>query len=287
LGARVSLLGHALLGASFAVLDCFEMASTLALRSVMRLGSAFAVLRSLRLGSSLSVLDFGFFGSSVSLRSFSRLGRALSYGGVLNFYGDLEVMAPAGIYGPETSDDSRTRRLSFPESDFGGLFHGLWYADYALSTSDRRLKHNVAPLRTYLQKRQLTAQGDKVAMRKTLTESAVPWVLRELRPVSFRFKMPDTKAVSPERYGFVAQEVERVLPELVRGAEGRTKHLLYQDLLAVLTLSLQEQASELQRQDDEVLESQRQVQRMLDHAGQLERVLDRFEASRAAAAGRS
>merc|ERR1712070_447463 len=76
----------------------------------------------------------------------------------------------------------------------------------------------------------------------------VDWVLRELRPVSFAFKKgAEAKADTKEsRWGFVAQELERVLPGLVRSEGEGPKAIIYQDLVAVLTLSaqtLQERAS--------------------------------------------
>jgi hypothetical protein len=44
---------------------------------------------------------------------------------------------------------------------------------------------------------------------------------------------------------YQAQELERVLPTIVRGQDSY-KHVLYQDLIAVLTLALKEQSSEIQ-----------------------------------------
>merc|ERR1719287_119312 len=89
---------------------------------------------------------------------------------------------------------------------------------------------------------------------KTREESAVSWVLRELRPVSFRIKfMSESKQLATEqlRYGFVAQEVERVAPNLVVKSEGSggdgKLSLIYKDLLAVLTLAFQEQQQALKR----------------------------------------
>ncbi|CAK9055646.1 Uncharacterized protein SCF082_LOCUS30064 [Durusdinium trenchii] len=40
------------------------------------------------------------------------------------------------------------------------------------------------------------------------------------------------------RYGFIAQELEKVMPELVRDHKDR-KHVVYQDLVALLTLASQ------------------------------------------------
>merc|ERR1719420_2712540 len=74
------------------------------------------------------------------------------------------------------------------------------------------------------------------------TAEAVSWILRELRPVSFKFRRgPESKY---SRYGFVAQEIARVLPQIVREIDGY-HHVRYQDIVAVLTLTAQQQQEQL------------------------------------------
>merc|ERR550514_2358750 len=70
--------------------------------------------------------------------------------------------------------------------------------------------------------------------------AGVSWLLRELRPVSFSFrKGPESKHT---RYGFMAQDLERVLPTVVRKIDGgRQFSVLYQDMVAVLALAAQSQ----------------------------------------------
>ena len=47
--------------------------------------------------------------------------------------------------------------------------------------------------------------------------SQVAWALRELRPVAYRFRAGAEAKYT--RFGFIADELERVLPELVRAAQ--------------------------------------------------------------------
>lgn len=134
--------------------------------------------------------------------------------------------------------------------------------------------------------------------RESLKESAASWVLRELRPVSFTFKstsdgralpvdekQSDVAAEGRSRFGFVAQEVQRVAPNLVMNEEG-TKiaggeplSLIYQDLLAVLTLAVKEQQHQLNRQNTDVIQAQTEVTDLLDAAEALEKLLDMVEAA--------
>lgn len=106
--------------------------------------------------------------------------------------------------------------------------HGEWVAD-VLTFSDRRLKRDIKDLTKGLRG---TSSGEV---------NKPSWVLRQLRPVSFRFKTEG----SPEydRYGFLADEVAAVLPEIVREVntdEGPAlKAVAYQDLIAVAVAAQQ------------------------------------------------
>lgn len=77
------------------------------------------------------------------------------------------------------------------------------------------------------------------------------WLLRQLRPVSFKFKTSaDSKNM---RFGFIADEVESVFPNLVRTAGGtRTnlsnqKSVAYNDFIALLFAATQAQTEELDK----------------------------------------
>jgi len=187
-----------------------------------------------------------------------------------------------------------SRRISFLQSNSPSgaspgtaphILHGSWYADNEVDTSDRRLKRNIRPLEIQLQKSREEAKG--AAGTGDGKESAVSWVLRELRPVSFRFKSATDSKRLPRaqelRFGFVAQEVQRVAPDLVHDdggstTGGRTLALVYKDLMAVLTLAFKEQQQQLDRQDSDVLQAQEEVNELLEAAENLDRVLDIFEA---------
>jgi hypothetical protein len=65
-------------------------------------------------------------------------------------------------------------------------------------------------------------------------------LMRQLRPVSFRYKENSESKYS--RYGFIAQELEAFMPSLIYTSdsdEGNYKYVRYHDLLAVLTVGLQ------------------------------------------------
>jgi hypothetical protein len=119
--------------------------------------------------------------------------------------------------------------------------HGTWISDQSsIATSDRRLKENIRPLVDAVRDAQ-DAQGAPSSSKwKPETESAgavAQWLLRQLRPVSYNLKNGNRD----KRFGFIADEMQQTLPQVVRKdlGEGSLKGIMYEDLIAVLTYSLQ------------------------------------------------
>jgi hypothetical protein len=81
--------------------------------------------------------------------------------------------------------------------------------------------------------------------------------LMKLRPVTFRYR-DDPQGV--RQYGLVAEEVERVYPELVTyGADGKVETVRYSMLTAMLLNELQKQSRENQRQAEQIKRLSAQV----------------------------
>jgi hypothetical protein len=69
--------------------------------------------------------------------------------------------------------------------------------------------------------------------------------LAQLRPVSYRYKAEP----GATHYGLIAEEVDKVMPELVeRDEQGRPESLQYQELIPLLLQERQELQAELARQ---------------------------------------
>jgi hypothetical protein len=74
--------------------------------------------------------------------------------------------------------------------------------------------------------------------------------LLELRPVTFHYK---GHAGDPLQYGLIAEEVEKVLPELVmKDSDGQPQTVLYHEIPAMLLNELQKQQRRIEAQDDEI-----------------------------------
>ena len=88
--------------------------------------------------------------------------------------------------------------------------------------------------------------------------------LMKLRPVTFRYKTDPSGTL---QYGLVAEEVERVYPELVvHGTDGKVQSVRYLELTALLVNELQKQSSEtqelaqrLQTKDQQLAAQQREI----------------------------
>jgi hypothetical protein len=87
----------------------------------------------------------------------------------------------------------------------------------------------------------------------------------QLRPVTFRYKdHPD----DPMQFGLIAEDVERVLPELVtHNAEGDPESVMYHELPAMLINEIQKQENRIERQEEEIRELRALVEAL--SAGQL------------------
>jgi len=183
------------------------------------------------LGSALSVLDCINFGASVSLRGVFRCGSTISVQNKVEF-----TKADTYIVYSTTNDQlelyiNEKRAFSAYEQSAtaGGVLHGVWFSDNLVHISDRSLKTSIRPLVEMLDTR-ASGAGSR--------EGGAEWVLRELRPVSYKFKAGSEAKM--HRFGFIANEIAQTIPQVIREKpNGGVMGLVYQDLIAVLTAALQ------------------------------------------------
>jgi len=130
-----------------------------------------------------------------------------------------------------------SRSMSF--SPVGGSLHGHWNADNIISTSDEREKTGIKELTFGLRRGGFECKTS--GQQASGNPEAIGSIVKQLRPVMYHFKGSESKNV---RFGFLAQELEASLPQVVRHtirAGGHTrKGVVYQDLIAVLTAAMKE-----------------------------------------------
>lgn len=118
----------------------------------------------------------------------------------------------------------------------------------AFNGSDRRLKHDIEAL------------------------SGSTDIIRELRPVRFRWN--NASPLDPQGYGFIAQEVENILPDLVKVSNDSifTRLLNYNEFIPFIVASIQDILSQI----DVIIEKQTQISHRQE---EIERRLDSLENS--------
>jgi len=156
----------------------------------------------------------------------------------------------------------------------GGTLHGAWASEATVVTSDRRLKRNIEPLFRTLAARaagpgpaDAAAEDDGAASSPLAGRhtSVVGRILRELRPVSFHMRQGSESKYL--KFGFIAQELEAVFPNLVRNIGNKdqvedAKAIASQDLIAVLTLALQTLQTEMEQQNKELAETRARLDQL-------------------------
>mmetsp|Transcript_12377 Transcript_12377/g.33247 ORF Transcript_12377/g.33247 Transcript_12377/m.33247 type:complete len:232 (-) Transcript_12377:73-768(-) len=205
----------------------------------------------------MSVLDFVHLGSTLSVRGDAKFGSDLFTYGKLYFTDTTYLEDVSGSLKATVGGNS-----AMSLTNTGGTLHGTWYSDTVISVSDRRLKDNISPLTKTLGQnfkelgspRGQNPIGARASHTGDEDQSAdattFGWVLRQLRPVSYNFKKgTDAKNM---RFGFIADELEKVLPQVVRelpgeadGVGGKKKGVVYPDLIAVLTAMMKEFSGQL------------------------------------------
>lgn len=87
-------------------------------------------------------------------------------------------------------------------------------------------------------------------------------IVKELNGVRFQYKPLsieeqeeyDTMSGHGYRFGFVAQEVEEVLPEVVKTMPDGNKSITYTDIIAILVEAMKQQQSEIDRMREVMIE---------------------------------
>jgi hypothetical protein len=152
--------------------------------------------------------------------------------------------------------------FSSAPSTYGGTLHGTWVSSSVLTSSDRRMKYDVVPLfKTIMHQHNANNKiaatsnvhfGDQHDESNSFSmENVMSSIIKQIRPVSFRYKKhTDSKY---NRYGFIAQELEAVLPSVIMTDKSSgMKAVNYNDMIAVLALGLQSVDQRVQDIQDKV-----------------------------------
>ncbi len=91
--------------------------------------------------------------------------------------------------------------------------------------------------------------------------------LLKLRPVTFQYKQAEDNGTKPEQYGLIAEEVAKVMPELVvYNEKGQPETVAYQTLTPLLLNELQREHAQiikLQHEHAQIVNMQAQIDELL------------------------
>jgi hypothetical protein len=97
--------------------------------------------------------------------------------------------------------------------------------------------------------------------------------LLQLRPVVFRYRAAEGDGSRPLHFGLVAEEVEKIYPQLVfHDAEQRPLALAYQELPALLLNEVQKQRRIIQQQQAQFADEQKQLEGLSRRLAELEKL---------------
>ena len=155
----------------------------------------------------------------------------------------------AGITLGEGTEIGVAANLDLMTLTSGGVaFTGNITTELALVvTSDARYKKNITPV---------SDAQDK---------------LSELNPVNYEMRRNEFSSKDfndRKQWGFIAQEVEKIMPELIRADKDGYRSMNYTGIIPLLTKAMQEQQTEMEKQQKEIDQLKAQLQsimKMLDN----------------------
>jgi hypothetical protein len=230
-GRILSVDSNLAVGGSFSVGVCATIAS-----------GCMSVTGSALLGTILSVHDGAFVNGDLRIESTLLTREGVSIQGNLQFGSVFTIGAGGSVF---ISGDANTGT---------GYLHGVWISETPVTTSDLRFKKNIVPL-----VKELSQRTSEI---KNATE-----IVNALRPVAFSMD----SLVAERRYGFIAQELEKLVPDLVISTNDTdTKGILYQDIIALLVGAFQERMIEEEATSEQLRLVQNELQRARAQNRQLE-----------------
>ena len=108
-----------------------------------------------------------------------------------------------------------------------------------------------------------TAASDRRIKKNIVNSNYGLATVLKLRPVEYNLTSNDLKQV-----GFIAQEVQKLVPEVVTGKEGDLSKgeilgITYSNLVPVLTKAIQEQQKQIEEQNSKIAAQQKQIEELI------------------------
>jgi len=190
------------------------------------------------LSTQKSVLQSGTEVATVPVSTFTAFQPVISWGsqGSLDFEYDAN----------ENGCGVDVLRLFGPNSTYQAIVSGTFKATSLFVSSDRRIKDNI--------------RGLDNALDIVMQLEGHSYMLNEEAS-----RMQD----APVHTGFLAQEVEQVLPELVRQDENGLRAVNYLEVVPILTEALKDQDLQIASQEEELAALEKELANLMERAEQM------------------
>jgi hypothetical protein len=271
LGSSLSVRSFTRFGSTFSMLRHTHVGSSVSLRAFYRSGSNGAVssIDFANIGSNISVRSFVRLGSRLSIGGVMRIGQGYIFydssdSDKVKFYASSALqpsmhLSTSGskLHGTWTSEVaiSSDRRL---KQDIEPLLKDIMnlsklHSMQSSTGARERVKTSINQSQSHNTNTGLPLNDSQVvdiklsksddSFASSASKPNQPFglaskLIRQLRPVSFRYKTSSEAKYS--RYGFIAQELETLVPSVVHSEDlSGLKFVRYHDLLAILALGIQ------------------------------------------------
>ena len=215
LNSTLGVTGAATLNNTLGVTGATTLNNTLGVTGAATLNSTLAVTARATFNNGVSIASTGQPTMTITSTSAATNGLAANSAGT--FYYEAPGLENHMFGGNVVPDADGNRSLGFS----GGRWSAVYAANGTIQTSDSRLKTHIAN----------TTYGLKDVLK--------------MRPVTYNWK---TDPNANRMVGFIAQEMEQIVPEAVEAPKTAAEHygMKYNELIPVLTKAIQEQQAEIE-----------------------------------------
>jgi len=196
----------------------------------------------------INVAPYSYYGLYVDMSATASTYGTISYGNIIGVYGIASgTGTPSSRYGVFGSASGAT-------TNYAGYFSGnVTVTGTFANPSDKNLKKNIKPYEGALNK-VLKLQGVTYEWKSETELSGIVKKDPNLKEEVSRFNFP-----SGTQIGVIAQDVEKILPELVKTDADGLKSVDYIKLTPVLIEAIKEQNKTITTQKDQIDALQKQV----------------------------
>ncbi len=183
---------------------------------------------------------------------------SMEYGGMTNGFG----------FGLNIVNNGSEKNVLRIDPVGNGYFYGNWYANQSWLWSDKKLKNNINTSTKALEKI-LALRGvsyeavDSIDVYQTnKSKDSTTQKVRKMTKIAYGKSMPHKS-----QYGFVAQELELVLPNLVSTTENGTKSVNYIQVIPLLVEALKEQNTKIEKLESRLLKLEKSKSNLREDLG--------------------